>query len=71
MYHSISAILHPLHLNNTPSANSLKSALIKYYSQTGKVRKIMEKTLPINFKERLADIRRPDRCFFILVTILE
>ena len=53
-YHFISAILHPLHLDNTSSANSLKPALIKYYNQTGKVRKIMEKALLINFEERLA-----------------
>ena len=59
MYHSLSAVLQPLHLDNTPSADSLKRALIAYYSQRGQVRKMIEKALPISFEERLKDLQQP------------
>ena len=60
MYYSVSAVLQPIMLENTPSAEGLKKSLQICYTQTGPLQRNMQRILSINFADQLNDLRRSD-----------
>lgn len=60
MYHSLSAVMHPLFQESTLSATTLKKALVTFYSQRGEMCNNMERLLAIRFEDRLKDVKQKD-----------
>ena len=74
LYHPLSAVMHPLYQDSTPSATALKKALVTFYSQRGEMWNNMKRLLVIRFDDRLTDVKQKDHWgkyadAFSLVTI--
>ena len=60
MYHSISAMIHPIFEETMPTAEALKKVLVAFYRQKGQLRKNMENLLAKRFDNRLQEVQRRD-----------
>ena len=59
MYHAISAVCRPILKEATPSAGTFKQGLVKFYMMDNAIKRKMEETFNISFKDRLRDVQSP------------